>query len=79
MAFPLFRYNLESETPQQPPLSIVVMPRDVGRAGSWRPDAFVALNKTLRESGFLMALPPEDLKSLLLTADVSLAQWPLHR
>ena len=66
MAFPLFRYNLEPENPQLPPLSIIVMPRDVGREGSWRPDAFIALNKTLRTSGFLMALPPEDLKSLLL-------------
>ena len=42
------------------------MPRDIGKEGSWRPDAFVALNKTLRESGFLMALPPEDLKSFLV-------------
>lgn len=42
------------------------MPRDVGREGSWRPDALIALTKTLRTSGFLMAMPPEDLKSLLL-------------
>lgn len=66
MAFPLFRYNLEPENPQLPPLSIIVMPRDVGREGSWRPDAFIGMNKTLRVSGFLMALPPEDLKSLLV-------------
>ena len=66
MAFPLFRYNLEPENPQQPPLRIIVMPRDVEREGFWRPEAFVALTKTLRDSGFLMALPPEDLKSLLV-------------
>ena len=66
MAFPLFRYNLEPENPQQPPLRVIVMPRDTGREGFWCPEAFVMLNKTLRESGFLMALPPEDLKSLLV-------------
>ncbi len=66
MAFPLFRYNLEPENPQLPPLSIIVVPRDIGREGSWRPDAFIGMNKTLRVSGFLMALPPEDLKSLLV-------------
>lgn len=66
MAFPLFRYSLESENPQLPPMSIIVVPRDIGREGSWRPDAFIGMNKTLRVSGFLMALPPEDLKSLLV-------------
>lgn len=66
MAFSHFRYNLEPENPQEPPLSIIVMPRDVGREGSWRPDAFVGMTKTLRTSGFLMALAPEDLKSLLV-------------
>ena len=66
MAFPLFRYNSEQEGSSELPLSILVMPRDVGREGSWRPDALVSLTKTLRTSGFLMALPPEDLKSLLV-------------
>ena len=66
MTFPLFRYNSAQEEPAQPPLSILVMPRDVGREGAWRPDAFVSLTKTLRTSGFLMALPPEDFKSLLM-------------
>ena len=66
MAFPLFRYNPEQEGSSESPLSILVMPRDVGREGTWRPDAFVSLTKTLRTSGFVMALPPEDLKSLLV-------------
>ena len=66
MAFPFFRYNLELENPQEPPLSIIVIPRDVGREGYWRPEAFIALTKTLRTSGFLMTMPPEDLKSLLI-------------
>ena len=66
MAFPLFRYNSEQEGSSEPPLSILVMPRDVGREGSWRPDALVSLTKALRTSGFLMALPPEDLKSLIV-------------
>ena len=66
MAFPLFRYNSEQEGSSEPPLSILVMPRDVGREGAWRPDAFVSLTKTFRTSGFVMALPPEDLKSLLV-------------
>ena len=66
MAFPLFRYNSEQEGSSEPPLSILVMPRDVGREGAWRPDALVSLTKTLRTSGFVMALPPEDLKSLLV-------------
>ena len=66
MAFPLFRYNSEQEGSSEPPLSILVMPRDAGREGAWRPDAFVSLTKTLRTSGFLMALPPGDLKSLLV-------------
>ena len=66
MAFPLFRYNSEQEGSSEPPLSILVMPRDIGREGAWRPDAFVSLTKTLRTSGFMMALPPEDLKSLLV-------------
>ncbi len=34
--------------------------------GSWRPDAFIMLTKSLRTSGFLWALPPEDLKTFLL-------------
>ena len=66
MAFPLFRYNSEQEGSSEPPLSILVMPRDVGREGAWRPDALVGVTKTLRTSGFVMALPPEDLKSLLV-------------
>ena len=66
MAFPLFRYNSDDEDSAQPPLSILVAPRDVGREGAWRPDAFIGLTKTLRTSGFLMALPPEDLKSFLV-------------
>ena len=66
MAFPLFRYNLDDDASAQPPLSILVAPRDVGREGTWRPDAFIAMTKTLRTSGFLMALPPEDLKSFLV-------------
>lgn len=66
MAFPLFRYNSTQETSPQPPLSILVARREIGRAGAWRPEAHVSLTKTLRTSGFLMALPPEDLKSFLV-------------
>ena len=66
MVFPLFRYNSEQEGSSEPPLSILVIPRDVGREGAWRPDALVSLTKTLRTSGFVMVLPPEDLKSLLV-------------
>ncbi len=68
MAFPLFRYNsqAENESSFQPPLRILVAHKDVGRAGSWRPEARIELNQTLRTSGFLMAIAPEDLKSLLV-------------
>lgn len=66
MTFPFFSYNLNSENPAEPPFSIVIAHREMSREGTWRPSAFVALTKGLRTSGFLGALPPEDLKTFLL-------------
>ena len=62
MAFPLFRYLPD----QEPPFSILIAHRDTQRAGYWRPQALVGLTKSLRTSGFLLALAPEDLKCFLL-------------
>ena len=62
MAFPLFRYLPD----QEPPFSILIAHHDTARAGYWRPQALVGLNKSLRTSGFLLALAPEDLKCFLL-------------
>ena len=66
MTFPFFSYNLDSKKTAEPPFSIVIARRDTTREGAWRPVAFVALTKGLRTSGFLGALPPEDLKTFLL-------------
>ena len=62
MAFPLFRYL----PGQEPPFSILIAHRDTQRAGYWRPEALIGLTKSLRLSGFLLALPPEDLKCFLV-------------
>ena len=62
MTFPSLQYN----SGQEPPFSICIEHRDKSRDGHWRPAAFIMLTPTLRTSGFLLALPPEDLKSFLL-------------
>lgn len=47
------------------PFTILIAHRDKNRKGSWRPEAAVQLTPALRTSGFLAAIPPEELKSLL--------------
>lgn len=66
MAFPFFHYNSKEKGALEPPFSIVVEAKDAVRLTSWRPEASVRVNRTLRTSGFLTALPPEELKHLLL-------------
>src|SRR4028119_672954 len=62
MSFPFFRYN----SGQEPPFTLFIEHRDKTRDGHWRPEAFLMLSRSLRTSGFLVALPPEDLQSFLL-------------
>jgi hypothetical protein len=62
MTFPSFHYNAG----QEPPFTIFVEHRDNTRDRHWRPAAFVMLTPSLRTSGFLMALSPEELQSFLL-------------
>lgn len=62
MTLPHFHYNPN----QEPPFTIYIEHRDKTRDGHWRPAAFVKLSSELRTSGFLSALPPEDLKTFLL-------------
>ncbi len=62
MAFPIFQYNANQEAP----FTVFVEHQDKTRDGHWRPAAFVMLTPSLRTSGFLLALPPEELQSFLL-------------
>lgn len=62
MAFPAFHYN----PGQEPPFTILIEHGDKTQDGHWRPAAFVGLTPSLRTSGFLGALPPEELKNFLL-------------
>lgn len=62
MTFPAFHYNPQQEAP----FTLFIEHRDKTRDGHWRPATFVMLTSSLRTSGFLWALPPEDLKSFLL-------------
>jgi len=48
------------------PFVIVLHQRDRTPAGYFRPEATVTIRPALRTSGLLLALPPEDVKSLLL-------------
>ncbi|MDF2441466.1 MAG: hypothetical protein JWN98_2450 [Abditibacteriota bacterium] len=61
MTFPLFHYQAEHE----PPFTIFIEHRDKSQ-GHWRPAAFVRLTASLRTSGFLLALPPDEMKTFLL-------------
>lgn len=62
MTMPFFHYNPDQEAP----FTLFIEHRDKTQDGHWRPAAFAMLTKSLRTSGFLFALPPEDLKSFLL-------------
>lgn len=62
MTFPHFHYNPNQEAP----FTVFVEHQDKTRDGHWRPAAFVMLTPSLRTSGFLFALPPEELQSFLL-------------
>jgi hypothetical protein len=62
MPFPLFHYPAGQESP----FTIFIEHHDQTRDQHWRPAAAVQFGKSLRTSGFLFALPPEDLKSFLL-------------
>ena len=48
------------------PFVIVLHQRDRTPGGYFRPEATVTVSRALRTSGLLLALPPEDVKSLLL-------------
>lgn len=60
-------FNPENVTPHTDPkpFLIYIRHRDQQRDVSWRPDAFVGISRGLRTSGFLAAVPAEELKSLL--------------
>ena len=47
------------------PFLIYTRHLDKQQNGTWRPEAFVGFSRALRTSGFLAALPAEELKSLL--------------
>lgn len=70
MTFPFFRYNPKPQGVQgessEPPFSIVVEAKDAVRNKSWRPEAFIKRNRTWRTSGFLDALPAEELQNFWL-------------
>lgn len=61
MTFPHFHY----QEGQEPPCTIFIEHRDKS-PGHWRPAAFVKLTSSLRTSGLLAALPPDELKTFLL-------------
>jgi hypothetical protein len=61
MAFPLFHYPQGTE----PPFTIVVEHQKQTQNGSWTPFSCVRFSKTLRTSGFLGALPPEELRDFV--------------
>ncbi len=58
-----------SHTPEQAaetPFVIMLHQRDRKPSGSFRPEAEVVLGRALRTSGLLLALPPEEMQTLLL-------------
>lgn len=61
MESPFFSYNPE----QAPPFSIFIEHRNI-KQGHWEPAASIKLTASLRASGFLFALPPEELRNFLL-------------
>lgn len=61
MESPFFSYNPE----QEPPFSIFIEHKNATQ-GHWEPAAFIKLTGSLRTSGFLFSLPPEDLRNFLL-------------
>ena len=60
-------FNPENVSPSSDskPFLIYIRHRDKQRDVSWRPDAFMGFSRGLHTSGFLAALPAEELKSLL--------------
>ena len=60
-------FNPENVTPspESKPFLIYTRHRNQQQNGTWRPEAFVGFSRALRTSGFLAALPAEELKSLL--------------
>ena len=62
MTLSAFQYQPE----QEPPFTIYIEHRNKTRDGHWRPAAYIRLTSSLRTSGLVWALPPEDLKSFLV-------------
>jgi hypothetical protein len=62
MTFPFFHYNAKQEAP----FTIVVEQREKTRDEHWQPAAFIKITPSLRTSGFLFALSPEELQSFLM-------------
>lgn len=59
----------ESHLPEaavEKPFAIVLHRKDLVASGYFRPDATVTLSRALRTSGLLLAVPPEEVKSLVL-------------
>lgn len=57
-----FSYNPD----QEPPFVIYLAHEDKTRGATWRPSAMLGLTPALRSSGFLSALAPDELHSLLV-------------
>ncbi len=58
-------YNTTSDESLTRPFTIALQRLDQTQNGNFRPGAFVKLTSSLRTSGFLQALPAEDVKNLL--------------
>jgi hypothetical protein len=54
-----------TEEPEGKPFVIELLRLEVTPSGSFRPDSAVQVTKNLRTSGLLLALPPEEVKTLL--------------
>ena len=60
-------FNPENSSPPNDLKPFLIYTRHLDRQknGTWRPDSFVGFSRAVRTSGFLAALPAEELKSLL--------------
>ncbi len=54
-----------AEEPERKPFVIELLRLDVAPNGYFRPDSAVQITRSLRTSGLLSALPPEEVKTLL--------------
>ena len=66
------------DQPYEPPFSIVIEHLDRSRDGHFRPATFLKLTAHLRTSGFLAAVPAEELKNLLWVLSFLTANGDCH-